>query len=35
MDACIPFEWAKKPVEIKLDEEIVKKVQSRWKEYGL
>jgi phenylphosphate carboxylase beta subunit len=35
MDACIPFEWARKPVEIKLDEEIVKKVQSRWKEYGL
>jgi phenylphosphate carboxylase beta subunit len=35
MDACIPFEWERKPVEIKLDEEIVKKVQRRWKEYGI
>jgi 4-hydroxy-3-polyprenylbenzoate decarboxylase len=34
MDACIPYEWERKPVEIKLDEETVKKVQSRWKEYG-
>ena len=35
MDACIPYEWERKPTEIKLDEEMVKKVQSRWKEYGL
>jgi phenylphosphate carboxylase beta subunit len=35
MDACIPYEWERKPVEIKLDEEMVKKVQGRWKEYGL
>jgi 4-hydroxy-3-polyprenylbenzoate decarboxylase len=35
MDACIPYEWERKPVEIKLDEEMVKKVQERWKEYGL
>jgi phenylphosphate carboxylase beta subunit len=35
MDACIPYEWERKPIEIKLDEEMVKKVQDRWKEYGL
>jgi 4-hydroxy-3-polyprenylbenzoate decarboxylase len=35
MDACIPYEWERKPTEIKLDEEMVKKVQSQWKEYGL
>ncbi len=34
MDACIPFEWERKPTEIKLDEEMLKKVRSRWKEYG-
>jgi 4-hydroxy-3-polyprenylbenzoate decarboxylase len=35
MDATIPFEWGdKKPVEIKMDEEIMKKVQARWAEYG-
>lgn len=35
MDACTPFEWKKKPVEIRLDEETVKKVQGRWSELGL
>ncbi len=35
MDATIPYELKEKPVEIKLDEEMVKKVKSRWKEYGL
>ncbi len=35
MDATIPYELREKPVEIKLDEEMVKKVKSRWKEYGL
>jgi len=35
MDACIPYEWERKPTEIRLDEEMVKKVQSQWKEYGL
>ena len=35
MDATIPYELREKPIEIKLDEEVVKKVKSRWKEYGL
>jgi len=35
MDATIPYEWEEKPIEIQLDEETVKKVQKRWKEYGL
>lgn len=35
MDATIPFEWGdKKPVEIKMDEETMKKVRERWQEYG-
>jgi 4-hydroxy-3-polyprenylbenzoate decarboxylase len=35
MDATVPYEWEEKPIEIKLDEEMVKKVQERWNEYGL
>jgi len=35
MDATLPYEWEEKPVEIKLSEEVMAKVKSRWKEYGL
>jgi len=35
LDACIPYEWEKKPIQAKLDEKVVKLVQKRWKEYGL
>ena len=35
MDATIPYEWERKPVEIKLDEATLAKVKERWKEYGL
>jgi 4-hydroxy-3-polyprenylbenzoate decarboxylase len=35
LDATIPYEWKEKPVPIELDAELVKKVQARWKEYGL
>lgn len=35
IDATTPFEWKQKPIECKLDDEVVKKVKSRWKEYGL
>lgn len=35
MDATIPYEWEEKPNEIQLDEEMVKQVEKRWKEYGL
>jgi len=35
LDACIPFEWKRKPTKIELDKETTKLVQNRWKEYGL
>ena len=35
LDACIPFEWERKPTKIELDKEIVELVEKRWKEYGL
>lgn len=35
MDATVPYEWKRKPTEIFLDEEMVKKVQARWAELGL
>ena len=35
LDATIPYEWKEKPVPIDLDPEMVKKVQGRWKEFGL
>jgi len=35
LDACIPYEWASKPIEAKLDEKTVKMVLNRWKEYGI
>ena len=35
MDACIPHEWDRKPIEIQLDEEMVKTVLSKWKDYGI
>jgi 4-hydroxy-3-polyprenylbenzoate decarboxylase len=34
MDATIPYEWERKPQEIFLDEQMVKRVKSRWKELG-
>jgi 4-hydroxy-3-polyprenylbenzoate decarboxylase len=34
LDATIPFEWDRKPVLTKMDEEMVAKVKSRWREYG-
>jgi phenylphosphate carboxylase beta subunit len=35
MDATTTFEWKQKPVQCKLDDEVVEKVKSRWQEYGL
>jgi len=35
MDACTPYEWKEKPELVVPDKETVKKVQSRWKEFGL
>ncbi len=34
IDATTPYEWENKPREIVLEEEVLKKVQSRWQEYG-
>ncbi len=34
IDATIPYDWKEKPIPIVLDEAIVKKVKSRWKELG-
>jgi 4-hydroxy-3-polyprenylbenzoate decarboxylase len=35
MDATIPFEWEEKdrPQVIKLTDEVVKRVKTRWEEY--
>jgi 4-hydroxy-3-polyprenylbenzoate decarboxylase len=35
LDATIPFEWKEKPTEVKLSEEVLKKVRERWPEYGI
>jgi 4-hydroxy-3-polyprenylbenzoate decarboxylase len=32
MDATIPYDWKDKPIPIKLDDDMVKKVESRWGE---
>jgi len=34
MDATIPYEWKEKPLKITMDEEVEKRVLSRWQEYG-
>ena len=34
LDACTPFEWTKKPVEIFMDRTVLRKVSDRWNEYG-
>jgi hypothetical protein len=33
MDACIPYEWKQKPVEARMDEEMLAKIKGRWAEY--
>ncbi len=34
IDACIPYEWERKPMEIYLDDEMAAKVRSKWQGYG-
>jgi len=34
LDACVPYEWKQKPIEIFMDREVLTKVSSRWNEYG-
>ena len=35
LDACVPFEWADKPREVKLDTDTEARVRARWSEFGL
>ncbi len=35
IDATIPFEWPKKPVMVKPDPNMLKKVKDRWQEYKI
>lgn len=35
MDACIPYEWKQKPVEARMDDEMLAKIRARWHEYGI
>jgi phenylphosphate carboxylase beta subunit len=35
LDATTPYEWKEKPVLVELDEDVEKRVLSRWPEYGL
>jgi 3-polyprenyl-4-hydroxybenzoate decarboxylase len=34
IDATIPYDWEHKPIKIELDADMVKRVQSRWSEFG-
>jgi 4-hydroxy-3-polyprenylbenzoate decarboxylase len=34
MDATIPYEWKEKPLKITMDEKTLKRIISRWQEYG-
>jgi len=35
LDATIPYDWKEKPIPIELDQEVVKRVEARWSEFGL
>lgn len=35
LNATIPFEWEQKPVEVKLNEEVLNRIRERWQELGL
>jgi 3-polyprenyl-4-hydroxybenzoate decarboxylase len=34
IDATTPYEWKDKPLEVKLDEKVEKRVLGKWREYG-
>ena len=34
LDATIPYEWKEKPIQIQLDPDVKKRVESRWEELG-
>ena len=35
IDACTPYEWDRKPMEIFLDKDMEKKVRDNWDSYGI
>jgi 4-hydroxy-3-polyprenylbenzoate decarboxylase len=35
MDATFPFEWEEKPVQVKMNEEVLDRIKERWEELGL
>jgi len=35
LDATIPYEWEDKPELVRLDEEVLKRVEMRWSEFGI
>lgn len=35
IDATFPFEWEEKPVQVKMTEEVLDSIRSRWDELGL
>jgi UbiD family decarboxylase len=35
IDATIPFEWAKKPEMVKMDDDMLRRVKERWNDYGI
>ena len=35
MDATFPFEWEEKPVQVKMNEEVLNRIRERWDELGL
>ncbi|RMG89790.1 MAG: phenylphosphate carboxylase subunit beta [Candidatus Dadabacteria bacterium] len=35
LDATIPYEWERKPIEIRLDPDVKRRVLARWEELGL
>ena len=35
IDATIPFEWKKKPIMVKADPDMIKKVNDRWDQYKI
>ncbi len=34
LDACTPYEWKDKPIEIFMDRKVLQQVSDRWSEYG-
>ncbi len=35
MDATFPFEWEEKPVQVKMNDDVLERIKERWEELGL